>query len=146
MSKLNIFLDKLQGVRRTGEGRYITRCPSHADKSPSLSLKETNTGDVLLHCFAGCEFGSILAALDLRASDCFADNGDHFRKTGRTNLKYYAKHRAHQVDAELNVLMTRYGFSQSAAKALVRKALIDDAERAGRPISWNTNTEGRWAN
>jgi hypothetical protein len=55
-------LERLQGVRRTGEGRYLARCPSHEDRSPSLSIRELNDGRTLVHCFAGCEVAAVLDA------------------------------------------------------------------------------------
>lgn len=63
-------LARLQGVRRNGSG-WIARCPAHADKSPSLSLRE-ESGKVLLHCFAGCTVESICAALEIKMSDLFS--------------------------------------------------------------------------
>ena len=32
---------------------WIDRCPAHDDNNPSLSIKETSDGKLLLHCFAG---------------------------------------------------------------------------------------------
>jgi protein tyrosine phosphatase len=47
-------------------------CPAHNDKNPSLSIKETKDGDVLLHCFAGCGVDDVVAALGLEMSDLFS--------------------------------------------------------------------------
>jgi len=47
-------------------------CPAHTDKNPSLSIKETQDGDVLLHCFSGCGVDDVLAALGLEMSDLFS--------------------------------------------------------------------------
>jgi len=58
-------LERLDGVRDTGQGRWIAQCPSHADKSPSLSIRETDEGTVLVHCFAGCGAGDVMAAVGL---------------------------------------------------------------------------------
>jgi len=110
--RLGEILPMLAKVRRSGRG-FMALCPAHDDRSPSLSLKETEKGDVLINCFAGCEFGDILAALGLRASDCFADGGGGTRR-------YRARHRAHELDSEVRILMRRYGFSESTARALVR--------------------------
>ena len=38
---------------------WIDRCPAHDDNNPSLSIKETSDGKLLLHCFAGCSFEDI---------------------------------------------------------------------------------------
>ena len=64
-------IQRLDRVRRTGEGRWMTRCPSraHADKGPSLSVREVADGRVLLHCFAGCEVPDILAAIGATWAD-----------------------------------------------------------------------------
>jgi phage/plasmid primase-like uncharacterized protein len=43
-------------------GGWVDRCPAHDDKSPSLSVKETSDGKLLLHCFAGCSFDEIIKA------------------------------------------------------------------------------------
>ena len=64
-------LDRLAGVRSTGAGRWIARCPAHQDRSPSLSIRETADGRVLLHDFGGCPTGDVLAALGLELRDLF---------------------------------------------------------------------------
>jgi len=60
------------GAKRTGEGRYLARCPAHDDQTPSLSITET-TDRVLLKCFAGCSTDSILSAIGLTVSDLFTE-------------------------------------------------------------------------
>ena len=59
----------LDGVRETGHGKYIARCPAHDDRSPSLAVRHCGDGRVLLHCFAGCETEDVLAAVGLTFSD-----------------------------------------------------------------------------
>lgn len=50
------------------------RCPSHEDRSPSLSLRLA--GDrVLMLCRAGCVTADVLAVLGLRFSDLRKDTG-----------------------------------------------------------------------
>ncbi|WP_216819082.1 hypothetical protein [Thiohalocapsa sp. ML1] len=34
-----LLLGRLDGVIRTGEGRWSARCPAHEDRSPSLSVR-----------------------------------------------------------------------------------------------------------
>lgn len=54
--------------RHNGTG-WLVRCPCPAhgngrgDRSPSLSVHDSDDGRLLLRCFAGCEFGDVLAAL-----------------------------------------------------------------------------------
>ena len=77
-------LPHLDGVRQTGVGRWIAKCPGHDDRSPSLSLRECDDGRVLIHCFAGCEVESVLAAAGLRFSDLYPDKplGQRLRPVG----------------------------------------------------------------
>ena len=65
-------LSRLTKVKKTGPDSWIACCPSHEDKSPSMTIRDTG-GKVLLHCFAGCEPQSILDAIGLQFSDLFAE-------------------------------------------------------------------------
>ena len=71
-SSLGQVLERLDGVRRSGKG-FTARCPSHQDKSPSLSITEGRDGRLLVYCFAGCEPDGIVNAIGLTMSDLFAD-------------------------------------------------------------------------
>lgn len=64
-------LQHLDGVKRTGAETWLARCPAHDDKRPSLSVRETGDGRVLLNCWAGCATGDVLAAVGLTFSDLF---------------------------------------------------------------------------
>ncbi|APZ43846.1 hypothetical protein [Acidihalobacter ferrooxydans] len=66
-------LPLLDGVRQTGPNRWIARCPAHADKSPSLSIREAEDGRLLVYCFGGCEAEDVTAALGLRMADLFPE-------------------------------------------------------------------------
>lgn len=62
-------LDRLEKVRSQGKG-WTARCPAHKDQGPSLSVTEVSDR-VLVHCFAGCTAGDVLAAVGLNWSDLF---------------------------------------------------------------------------
>jgi hypothetical protein len=64
-------LSRLDRVRRTGEGKWVARCPAHPDKAPSLSVRELSDGRVLVHDFAGCSVEAILGAVGLALEDLF---------------------------------------------------------------------------
>lgn len=64
-------LGRLEGVRRTGDGRWVARCPAHADRAPSLSVRDTGDGRTLVHCFGGCETGDVLAAIGATWTDLY---------------------------------------------------------------------------
>ena len=68
---LEAVLKRLQGVRRNGNG-WIALCPAHADKNPSLSVREEN-GRILLHCFAGCPPEAVCAALKIEMRELFSE-------------------------------------------------------------------------
>ena len=66
-------LVRLEGVRQTGSGRWLARCPAHDDQHPSLSIRELDNGRVLIHDFAGCSPHDVLNAIGLPFSALFPD-------------------------------------------------------------------------
>lgn len=78
-------LTKLDGLKRTGQDRWIARCPAHEDKTASLSVRHLDDGRTLIHCFAGCDNHSILQAINLDFDDLFPDGGkgQHFKPERR---------------------------------------------------------------
>ena len=77
-------VERLEHCKPSGKGRWLARCPAHADKSPSLSIKETSDGRVLVHCFAGCGALDVISALDLEWDDLFPEDlTENYRKTRR---------------------------------------------------------------
>jgi len=73
-------LDRLECVRKSGPG-YLARCPSHEDRTASLSIGEGDDGTILLNCFAGCTMEAVCDALNLKPTDLFPSmrngNGNH---------------------------------------------------------------------
>jgi len=67
-------LPRLDAVQRNSRG-HIARCPAHADKSPSLAIKEGERG-LLLKCWAGCTLGQITTAIGIHIADLFFDASD----------------------------------------------------------------------
>lgn len=67
------FVLRLERVRRMGPGRWVARCPAHADGSPSFTMRELEDGRILVHCFAGCSVDAIVAALGISLSDLFPE-------------------------------------------------------------------------
>ncbi|MGK2941289.1 MAG: DNA primase [Immundisolibacter sp.] len=66
-------LSRLDRVKQTGPDRWLARCPAHDDKGPSLSIRELPDSRLLVHCFAQCPAGEVLAAVDLTLSDLFPE-------------------------------------------------------------------------
>lgn len=73
MTPAAALLAKLEGVRPAGDSRWYARCPTHDNKSPSLSIRDTSAR-VLIHCFAGCDPEAVLAAVGLAWCDLYPDN------------------------------------------------------------------------
>jgi len=53
------------GGRRCGSG-WVTRCPAHEDRRPSLSIRDGDGERVLVHCHAGCPQEAVIEALRRR--------------------------------------------------------------------------------
>ena len=70
----DLLLSHLDKVKRTGQYRWIARCPAHDDKGPSLAIRETDDGRVLVHCFAGCSVHEVIGAVGLDLSALFPEN------------------------------------------------------------------------
>jgi hypothetical protein len=66
-------LSRLENVKRTGPGRWIARCPAHADKRASLSVRELEDGRILVHDFAGCSVQEVVAAVGLDMAALFPE-------------------------------------------------------------------------
>lgn len=77
-------LDRLDGVRGTGPGRWIARCPAHEDRRPSLAIREVDDGTVLVRCFAGCGASEVVSAVGLELRDLFVPRHEgHARRPER---------------------------------------------------------------
>lgn len=66
-------IEKLEEHGSDTDGNNMWTCPAHDDRTPSLSVKETEDS-VLINCFAGCSFVQILDALKLAPGDLYDDN------------------------------------------------------------------------
>ena len=66
-------LDRLDGVKHTGPGRFMARCPAHDDRSPSLGVKDCGDGVTVVNCLAGCETEDVLSAVGLTFSDLYPE-------------------------------------------------------------------------
>ena len=69
--QIDNLLSRLDKVRPTGKGTWLAGCPAHDDRSPSLSLRETEDGRILLHCFSGCNAWEIVSAMSLEMDALF---------------------------------------------------------------------------
>ena len=75
MTPIEKVLSRLPGHRTAGDG-FKGCCPSHEDRNPSLSIKETNDGTVLLNCFGGCPTPQVVSDLGLNMADLFPTSSE----------------------------------------------------------------------
>jgi len=106
-------LDKVKGRN----GSWTARCPAHADKGPSLAVREGEDGRVLLHCFAGCETASVLGAVGMDMTDLFPpdDKRREYPVEGKKSMKpaFYASDLMRIISFEaLVVSICAYDLSQ----------------------------------
>jgi hypothetical protein len=78
------FLTRFKGVKPEKIG-WKALCSGHDDKNRSLSIKSTDDGKILLHCFAGCDINHIVESVELTTADLFL-TGD---KQGRVTEAIY---------------------------------------------------------
>ena len=67
------FVSRLTNVKKNGQGKWMCSCPAHQDSDPSLAVGQTNTGKILLRCFAGCSALDVVNAMGLKLEDLFPD-------------------------------------------------------------------------
>jgi hypothetical protein len=86
---IDSILSKLDKVKSTGNGKWLARCPAHNDKSPSLGIKQTEDGKILIHCFAGCAVTDVIAAIGLELSDLMPENPTYQKGTKPPRFNKY---------------------------------------------------------
>jgi len=133
-------LNLLGGVKASGAGKWQALCPSHDDKSPSLSVTETNDGTLLLRCWAGCNASEIVGAVGLRLSDLFpkVDHSYQARTASRALIEARQQERTAEQER---------GYSE-AAKHAVRdyQGATRDAAEHGYIVTKNIQTFGVFQN
>ena len=85
---IDALLSRLDGIRGTGHGKFVARCPAHDDRSPSLSVSEGDNDTVLIHCFSGCDTEDVLSAVGLTFSDLYPERigAEHAYKPKRNGF------------------------------------------------------------
>ena len=78
MMSASTLLNRLDGVKQTGPGRWNAKCPAHDDRRPSLAIRELDDGRTLIHCFGGCTANEVLAAVGLSLEDLFPERHEGY--------------------------------------------------------------------
>lgn len=115
-SPASVFIARLNSVKETERGKWQAVCPAHDDKHPSLSIKETSDGTLLLKCWSGCSAGEIVEAVGLELSDLFPklDNFDHSHAPKRQNRPWSALDVLRALMHEITVVAVCAGRLNSA--------------------------------
>jgi hypothetical protein len=127
MSKVENLIQRLGKVRGRN-GSWTAQCPAHEDKSPSLSVRETEDGRVLVHCFGGCAVHEVLGAIGMDLTDLFPsdDKRKDYPVTGKPSMKpaFYASDLLRIASFEcLVVMIAAYDMSKG------RRLSNEDMER-----------------
>jgi hypothetical protein len=112
---------RLEGVRERGPGKWSARCPAHEDRSPSLSILETDDR-IVVHCFAGCEASAICDALGIELRDLFR-RGVRWRRTDEVQDEMRRRISAREV---LDALAHEVAVVAHIAADLISCKTIDD--------------------
>lgn len=141
-------LDLLGGAKQRRGDEYICTCPAHADKKPSLWVKEGDKG-ILMTCRAGCTTEAICQAIGVEMSELFSDSGE------RTQMRKPAPRAAAKPKADkpqetwasyeaayghIGKVVKVYPYTDSAGKLLFEVARIrladgDKTFRQHRPAN-----------
>ena len=137
---LETLIDRLDGAKETGHGKYIARCPAHDDRSPSLAIKDCGDGRILLHCFAGCDVESVLDALGLSFSDIMPERVGEMHTYKPVEQRFDARQVLECVSHEVMVicLITEKYASvigdEDEARLMLAATRLNTALDAARPL------------
>lgn len=106
--EMDRILSRFPGSRRSGNG-WVTLCPAHRDKKPSLSIRERN-GKVVLHCFAGCTPDEVCraAGIDMRELFGWKYSSSSYRRSDTRKRKIAATYNYIDEQGELLFQALRY--------------------------------------
>jgi hypothetical protein len=91
-------------AKKTGKG-WLTCCPAHDDKNPSLSISEGSNGSILVYCHAGCSQNAVLEALETRGIKL---NGKARENSARPRRKIVATYDYRDEQGMLLFQVVRY--------------------------------------
>lgn len=123
-------LPRLEQVKKTAPGKWTALCPAHADKRPSLSIRETDDGTLLVKCWSGCGAADVVEAIGLRLHDLFPRSNEN-RRPLRPGERWVPRDAMAGVSFEALVVAIA-GEAVARGEGLDRSALDRVAQAAGR--------------
>jgi hypothetical protein len=139
-------LGLLKGVKASGDSgrQWKAYCPAHEGKSNkskrSLSIKRGDDDKAVLHCFVGCRFAAIMAALGLEQSDAFARDGAD-RPAGNGSAPK-AKHAGPAIDWRAKAEEFAAKLTSVRRRQLAQTLNLPDRVLEALPIGWNADKGG----
>ena len=122
MSAAEVLLAHLDRVKQTGSNRWIACCPAHDDKSPSLSIRETDDGRILIYDFAGCSAADVMAAVSMTLADLYPEKlSDHLPS-------YRARKHHHAAVTALKAIKFEVLLVAVAAQNIQKGVTLDDTD------------------
>lgn len=73
IANIHALLDRLDKVKPTRSDSWEACCPAHDDRNPSMNIRLTDDGKILVKCWAGCGAADIVAAVGLSLADLFPE-------------------------------------------------------------------------
>ena len=131
---IELVLSRLENVRLRRTNQWSACCPAHQDKNPSLSVRETDEGAVLIHCFSGCDVQSIVNSLGINLSDLFQSNLSKGGKSTKLPKLIDAPQALELLNAEAT-LIAIVGLDLSKGK-VIKKEDLNRCSKAVARISW----------
>lgn len=121
-------------ARQARPGEWRARCPVHNGRSTtSLSISESETGNVMVKCWAGCRFEDICQAVGVKPRNLFAGarrprTEDRLASGVRSAVQHaeseFRRHPASRTEARLSVVVA----DGEHADAAIGRALALAAE------------------
>jgi len=116
--------------RRSGKS-WSAKCPIHEDRRASLSISESDNGNSLLCCHAGCETKKIVEAIGLKEHDLFSDSPSALSTSTQSRQSRGKRQFRRQDQAEPNVKS-----HETAHDAMVALDAMMVKNQAQRVASW----------
>jgi hypothetical protein len=79
MADIQLLLSKLDGVKSSGRDKWVALCPAHADKTPSLSIRQLEDSRILINCWSGCGAIDVLESIDMNFQHLMPDDAISYR-------------------------------------------------------------------
>ena len=123
-------LSRLEGIRQRSADQWSAICPSHNDKTPSLSIRALPDGRVLIHCFGACTIESVLDAVGMSFQDLYPES--RIENAVKTKRKLITAAQALELVAAETTLIAIVAADIGRGKVIDRETVVRCIKAAGR--------------